>query len=1156
MATFTYPGVYIEELSSGQHTITGVATSIGAFAGWAPQGPVSEATLVQSWSDYQTLFGGLDSRSWLGYAVNQFFANGGDQCYIIRLVWDGTIPGGANAAVACATALANGVGYGSATISAAISGTYGTVTGTLTLGVGTPVLQSVTVLPHGMTAAAAAQLPPLPFGASLTLAASGSFSDGSTSTPPSVNWTTSDPSILTVSPGGVVTAGTSAGTATVTAVSGIISGSMAIAVTAASISSINVTPVSVSAVVGQSVQMAATAKYSDGSAPDVTEIAAFTCADSSVTFTSTAVTPLAPGQFLAQTADDDPVAITAWSITSNVASFTATNTLAAGDAVSLSGFGTSTFFNGIVVTVASSNGSSFTANYTHANGSGTEAGVAYPGTTISAALPSIWTLPSTPQTVPAFLAVTAAAVSSLAISPANATVPLPANLESGETEPLGFTVATTLSNGTPGPVPLVTWTSSNPSVATVTDTAVAITGWSINSDVVTFQTAANTLTAGEAVTLSGFSAGSFLNGMEVTVLASGLSTTEFEADFVHPDASATESGTASPNFGSVTVTGVGTTTITASYTPSGSSSQLSASTTFTVSSGHLTGLNVSPNTLTLAGGLTQQLTVTGTFDNGTFVDMSGYATWTSSNTSYATVSATGLVKAANGITANQPVTIEAAWMGINATAALTVAPPIPESIAITTVPAGTTRITPGQNLSLVATATLSDGTPSVVTGTATWSSSAPSLAAIAGPGVVAATATAGGSLTLFASSPGTWGNTLQVSITPLATNPSRFSLLVQQVGSSGQATTLESYVNLSVQPTDSSYVVTVINNDSNYITFTNPKTNANVVPTAPPAATSSPVAFTGGLDGTVLVPATDQNFELALLSASNSSAGINLLDRVDIFNLLCVPGETDAPTISTLQAYCAQKRAFFIVDSPQYATISGLIQSGPVGSTSGSITGEYASNSAFYFPWVQAPDPLAGNRPTLFPPCGFVAGIYAATDASRGVWKAPAGINASLTGNSGLQYVLTDLENGSLNTQAVNCERQFKVYGDVVWGARTLAGNDHAGSEWKYVPIKRLALFMESSLYDGTQWVVFEPNDETLWGQIRLNVGTFLQGLFLQGAFAGTTPAQAYFVKCDAENNPPASIALGVVNILVGFAPVYPAEFVVIQIQQIVAQAS
>jgi phage tail sheath protein FI len=242
------------------------------------------------------------------------------------------------------------------------------------------------------------------------------------------------------------------------------------------------------------------------------------------------------------------------------------------------------------------------------------------------------------------------------------------------------------------------------------------------------------------------------------------------------------------------------------------------------------------------------------------------------------------------------------------------------------------------------------------------------------------------------------------------------------------------------------------------------------------------------------------------------------------------------------------------VDCPQTVTSSGLNNTGPVGSTPGSLTEAVSSNSAYYFPWVEAPDPLFGNRTTLFPPCGFVAGIYACTDASRGVWKAPARIDASLTGVSGLQYNLTDLENGNLNIQAINCLRQFKVYGDVVWGARTLQGNDQAGSQWKYIPIRRLALFLETSLYDGTQWVVFEPNDEPLWGQIRLNVGTFMQGLFLQGAFQGSTPQQAYFVKCDSENNPQSSIDQGIVNILVGFAPLFPAEFVVIQIQQIAGQ--
>jgi phage tail sheath protein FI len=256
-----------------------------------------------------------------------------------------------------------------------------------------------------------------------------------------------------------------------------------------------------------------------------------------------------------------------------------------------------------------------------------------------------------------------------------------------------------------------------------------------------------------------------------------------------------------------------------------------------------------------------------------------------------------------------------------------------------------------------------------------------------------------------------------------------------------------------------------------------------------------------------------------------------------------------------LQAYCAAKRAFYIVDSPMLATIHGLRQSGPVGSTSGAITAApNAANSAYYFPWVEAPDPLAGNRPTLYPPCGFVAGIYAATDATRGIWKAPAGIEAGISGASGLQYNLTELENGDLNIQAINCLREFKVYGDVVWGSRTLVGNDQAGSEWKYIPIRRLALYIESSLYEGTQWVVFEPNDEHLWSQIRMNVGAFMQGLFRKGAFQGLSPHDAYLVKCDSENNPQSSIDLGVVNIQVGFLPLYPAEFVLIQIQQLAGQ--
>jgi len=183
-----------------------------------------------------------------------------------------------------------------------------------------------------------------------------------------------------------------------------------------------------------------------------------------------------------------------------------------------------------------------------------------------------------------------------------------------------------------------------------------------------------------------------------------------------------------------------------------------------------------------------------------------------------------------------------------------------------------------------------------------------------------------------------------------------------------------------------------------------------------------------------------------------------------------------------------------------------------------------------------------------------MAGLYAATDASRGVWKAPAGTDSRLRNVQGLDYVLTDRENGVLNPLGVNCLRTLAVYGNVAWGARTLDGADVQASDWKYVPVRRLALFLEESLYRGTKWVVFEPNDEPLWAQIRLNIGAFMQNLFRQGAFQGRTPREAYLVKCDRETTTQDDINRGVVNILVGFAPLKPAEFVIIRIQQLAGQ--
>jgi phage tail sheath protein FI len=211
-------------------------------------------------------------------------------------------------------------------------------------------------------------------------------------------------------------------------------------------------------------------------------------------------------------------------------------------------------------------------------------------------------------------------------------------------------------------------------------------------------------------------------------------------------------------------------------------------------------------------------------------------------------------------------------------------------------------------------------------------------------------------------------------------------------------------------------------------------------------------------------------------------------------------------------------------------------------------------NAAVFFPRLKLADPLKENRTQEFVPCGAIAGIIARTDASRGVWKAPAGIDATFSGVRELTYKLTDGENGRLNPKGLNCLRVFPVYGNVIWGARTLAGDDRLASEWKYLPVRRLALFLEESLYRGTQWVVFEPNDEPLWAQIRLNIGAFMNNLFRQGAFQGKTPRDAYFVKCDSETTTQNDINLGIVNIVIGFAPLKPAEFVILKFQQMAGQ--
>jgi phage tail sheath protein FI len=184
-----------------------------------------------------------------------------------------------------------------------------------------------------------------------------------------------------------------------------------------------------------------------------------------------------------------------------------------------------------------------------------------------------------------------------------------------------------------------------------------------------------------------------------------------------------------------------------------------------------------------------------------------------------------------------------------------------------------------------------------------------------------------------------------------------------------------------------------------------------------------------------------------------------------------------------------------------------------------------------------------------------MAGIFARTDVNRGVWKAPAGINdGAISGSLALSVQLSDTDSGLLNPQGINCLRTFPVFGNVVWGSRTLKGADQYSDDYKYIPVRRLALFIEQSLLQGTQWAVFEPNAEPLWANLRLAVGGFMNGLYAQGAFAGSSAATAFFVRCDATTTSATDIELGRVNVQVGYAPLDPAEFVVITIQQITGQ--
>jgi uncharacterized protein len=297
------------------------------------------------------------------------------------------------------------------------------------------------------------------------------------------------------------------------------------------------------------------------------------------------------------------------------------------------------------------------------------------------------------------------------------------------------------------------------------------------------------------------------------------------------------------------------------------------------------------------------------------------------------------------------------------------------------------------------------------------------------------------------------------------------------------------------------------------------------------------------------------------------------LDKVQVFNLMVLPGIADnslsrsdasgALILSTAIAFCERKLAFLVMDPPIADSADGTFPpaSNPIQATAGDPSLPRSKNAALYFPYLLSPDPITGSSsnivtglPSQIPPAATVAGIYAATDLARGVWKAPAGFQAVTNNVTGVVASgrMTDQRQGVLNPLGVNCLRIFPNLPTIVFGSRTLATT--YDQQWTYVPVRRMALFLEQTFYANLKWVIFEPNADPLWSAITMSINAFMLGLFKQGAFQGDTPSKAFIVQCNGTTTTQADIDNGIVNIVVGFAPLKPAEFVIITIAQLAGQ--
>lgn len=415
----------------------------------------------------------------------------------------------------------------------------------------------------------------------------------------------------------------------------------------------------------------------------------------------------------------------------------------------------------------------------------------------------------------------------------------------------------------------------------------------------------------------------------------------------------------------------------------------------------------------------------------------------------------------------------------------------------------------------------------------------------------------GNVLEIEAASPGSWGLNLLARVDDQVNEELAGDLFNLKVRDSSTGIE-EAFLNLSAEESDVRYIGKVLEKDSTLVRLKSITAKPNATDPADAGATEFEDGANGASSNAVKAAASTDGGAISSTEIIGSGAvipktGLHAFDEVDIINLLSIPpydglnNDVDNSVRSEALAYAKKRRAIYLVDPLENWKKFDDPDPDSLGLSPD-------SNAALYFPHIKAPDPLQDGQLGTFVPSGAIAGLIARTDAQRGVWKAPAGIEASLQGVPDLSVRLTDQENGQLNPQGINCLRIFGGVGRVAWGARTMRGADILADQWKYLPVRRLALFIEESLYRGSQWIVFEPNDEPLWAQIRLNFGAFMHNLFRQGAFQGTTPKQAYLVKCDSETTTQNDINQGIVNIVVGFAPLKPAEFVMIKIQQLAGQ--